>query len=353
MPKIRLQAKQPTAIFGNQIATDLIQVATNPADLDKSGWWAVTQTFEGDFCAFEFANVYQLDEVEISDRQVPAVARSSWVPSMTAQQYQNGVEVIKSDIARGWVYQTNLCYVLSAQLTDAFDPIGLWQLLALHNPAPYLSALYVSKSDSGLESDIAIASASPELFLKREGNQLTSSPIKGTAKQESNLLAKDHAENVMIVDLIRNDLSQVAVAGTVEVPDLLRVETHPGLVHLVSDVTGLIPSDISWRDILQAMSPPGSVSGAPKSSALEVISRLEPTPRNIYCGAFGFIDSNRKTAQLAVGIRTFWESVTDSNRSLNFGTGAGITWGSDPIGEWKETELKAAHLLSVAEMAGA
>jgi para-aminobenzoate synthetase component 1 len=98
------------------------------------------------------------------------------------------------------------------------------------------------------------------------------------------------------------------------------------------------------------MSPPGSVSGAPKSSALEVIRRLEKVPREIYCGGFGWIDVDRDQAQLAVGIRTFWQSETATERKINFGTGAGITWDSDPLGEWHETQLKASRLLDIAAM---
>lgn len=350
MPLLKPDLSRAIGIFGNQVATDLKRVSTNPADLDDAGWWAVTQSFEGEFLAFEFESVTTTDQMELPLLTGPGVLKSHWTPSLNSMQYQNGVTSIKEDIARGWVYQTNLCYVLTANLENQFDPIGLWQLLSQHNPAPYLSALYVPKNDSGLSVDIAITSASPELFLKREGNQLISSPIKGTAKTADQLLAKDHAENVMIVDLIRNDLSQIAIPGTVEVPELLRVEPHPGLVHLVSDVSGLIADDLSWVEILNAMSPAGSVSGAPKSSALEVISRLETVPRQIYCGGFGYVDANRKVAQLAVGIRTFWETENDGVRFLNFGTGAGITWDSDPVGEWNETELKAEHLLSIAQM---
>jgi para-aminobenzoate synthetase component 1 len=338
------------AIFGEQVATDLIRVSTDPTDLDHMGWWAVTQSFEGEFLAFEFATVQDLATFDVGVRELPTISVNSWQPSMDKLQYENAVAQIRADIARGWVYQANLCYVLSAQINKPFDPIGLWQLIKVHNPAPYLSALYVPMAQSGLTQDIAITSASPELFLKRENGLIKSSPIKGTAKTKNELLEKDRAENVMIVDLIRNDLSQVATFGSVEVPDLLRLEVHPGLVHLVSDVQGSIPADTSWRSILQAMSPPGSVSGAPKSSALEVINRLENTKRGIYCGAFGFVDARNKTGTLAVGIRTFWESSFEGQRSLNFGTGAGITWGSVPEHEWQETQLKASNLLWVASL---
>jgi para-aminobenzoate synthetase component 1 len=136
----------------------------------------------------------------------------------------------------------------------------------------------------------------------------------------------------------------------VKVVDLLRLEEHPGLVHLVSDVEGTLPVDSGWREILAALTPPGSVSGAPKSSALEVIERLESSSRGIYCGGFGWVNADNKTAELAVGIRTFWQATSAGAKTLNFGTGAGITWASDPLGEWQETELKAERLLSIAAM---
>ena len=345
-----MQINQAIGIFGDRVATELVRISNNPKDIDQSGWWAVTQTFEGKFQAFQFANVQPLDEVDLGPAYGPEINLEDWRPSLSSSQYEAAVQAIREDIARGWVYQANLCYVLTASLLTAFNPIAFYQLLREHNPAPYLSALYIPKNDSGLSDDIAICSASPELFLSRDGNQLTSSPIKGTAKSADQLLEKDRAENVMIVDLIRNDLSQVAIAGTVEVPELLRLEPHPGLVHLVSDVCGTISADTSWAQILEAMSPPGSVSGAPKKSALEVINRLEKTQREIYCGAFGFVDADTKIAKLAVGIRTFWETSNNGSRKLNFGTGAGITWGSDPAKEWAETQLKTKHLLHIANL---
>jgi para-aminobenzoate synthetase component 1 len=182
---------------------------------------------------------------------------------------------------------------------------------------------------------------------------LRSSPIKGTARVASELLEKDQTENIMIVDLVRNDLGQVCQSGTVRVVDLLRLEAHPGLVHLVSDVEGTLPADVGWQGILRALTPPGSVSGAPKSSALEVIQRLEHSARGIYCGGFGWVNADDNSAELAVGIRTFWQGTTAGAKSLHFGTGAGITWASDPEGEWHETELKSARLLSIAAMSSA
>jgi para-aminobenzoate synthetase component 1 len=201
------------------------------------------------------------------------------------------------------------------------------------NPAPWASYFEIP--------GLMIASASPELFLSRNGSTVKSSPIKGTQPNNSQQFgAKDQAENVMIVDLMRNDLGQICKSGTVEVPRLLSSEEHPGLQHLVSDVQGELIDDISWSQIFTALSPPGSVSGAPKSSATQVISDNE-IARGPYCGALGWIQGNQ--AVLSVAIRTFWK---DSH--INFGTGAGITWGSDAQAEWEETQLKAKRLISIA-----
>ena len=191
---------------------------------------------------------------------------------------------------------------------------------------------------------LEVVTASPELFLRRAGDVVESSPIKGTGRTAADLLPKDEAENVMIVDLVRNDLGRVCATGSIEVASLLEVEEHPGLVHLVSTVRGRLRSDAGWAQLLDATFPPGSVTGAPKSSALQILRELEQSPRGPYCGAIGWVDATHRTAELAVGIRTFWKS----EGQLHFGTGAGITWGSDAAREWDETELKAAHLVALA-----
>jgi para-aminobenzoate synthetase component 1 len=137
-------------------------------------------------------------------------------------------------------------------------------------------------------------------------------------------------------------LGRIGEAGSIEVSDLFRHEKHPGITHLVSDVEGRLKDGISWSQILQATMPPGSVSGAPKSAALSIIEENEGL-RGPYCGTLGWIHGDR--AELSVAIRTFWTTGDDV---LRFGTGAGITWGSDPVAEWEETQLKARHLISIA-----
>jgi para-aminobenzoate synthetase component 1 len=165
----------------------------------------------------------------------------------------------------------------------------------------------------------------------------------------SMMLPKDYSENVMIADLVRNDLSAVCRPGTVRVDALCAPEEHPGLTHLVTTVSGELRSGVGWAEIMSSTFPPGSVSGAPKSSALRAIADLETAPRGPYCGAIGWVDADSGEAELAVGIRTFWADRDDTGaRWLRFGTGGGITWGSDPAQEWAETQLKAVRLIGLA-----
>ena len=330
------------ARFGDRVATGVRDVVTGDEAveaLDSQGFWAVVMTFEGALTAVRFEEV----------RREAAPASSAWSPvggpwrtSLDGDAYRSAVAEIRERIAAGTVYQANLCRILEHELAEDADLDGLDAVLRQGNPAPYACRIRVDAAQ------LDVVSASPERFLTRAGNRLVSSPIKGTATTGDRLLPKDYAENVMIVDLVRNDLSRVCEEGTVDVEALCAVEPHPGLVHLVSTVAGRLREGMNWGDILDATFPPGSVSGAPKSSALRTIRDLEPVPRGPYCGAVGWVDADRDEAELAVGIRTFWgERDPAGRRLLRFGTGAGITWGSDPDAEWAETELKAARLVGL------
>ena len=277
----------------------------------------------------------------------------AWTSSLTREQYVAGVERIRADIREGEVYQVNLCRMLEAPLPaegPGPDAVALSERLAVGNPARYASRIVIPAGVSRASAPGTwIVSASPELYLAVDGETVRSSPIKGTAAPGEAMLAKDIAENVMITDLVRNDLSHVAVPGSVRVPELLGEHAHPGLTHLEStvEVTLAEPSrwtPTMWTDLLDGTFPPGSVSGAPKSAALGIIAREEPVARGPYCGAIGWVDADTRRAELAVGIRTFWWR----DGRLRFGTGAGITWGSDPYGEWEETQLKASRLIALA-----
>ncbi|MFD9797104.1 chorismate-binding protein [Streptomyces sp. NPDC059070] len=337
----------PVARFGGLLASDLRDVTSDPEALDSTGFWAVAADFEGRLVCARFGDVRAAPVPDPVAGAWRGPAAGDWTSSLDRAAYTAGVRRIREHIAAGEVYQANLCRVLTAPLPDpaAADVDALTALLARGNPAPYAGTIRLPAH--GVE----IATASPELFLRRTGRTVESGPIKGTGRTAEDLLAKDHAENVMIVDLVRNDLGRVCATGSVTVPELCAVEPHPGLVHLVSTVRGELREGAGWPELLAAAFPPGSVTGAPKSSALRIIEALETAPRGPYCGGIGWVDADRGRAELAVGIRTFW--IDRAAGVLRFGTGAGITWGSDPEREWAETELKASRLLAVASGAHA
>ncbi len=324
------------AVVGARLATDVVDVTSDLAALHSSGFWAVVIPFAGEPVCARFATVRPARPWP--GRPWVGVPVESWRTSLDRTQFEAGVRSIRASIASGDVYQVNLTRLLSAPLPADAEIPALGAALAAGNPAPFSAVIHLP--DHGID----VASASPERFVSRSGRLVRSSPIKGTAASADQFLAKDRAENVMIVDLVRNDLSRVCDFGTVDVPTLMGVEEHPGLAHLVSTVEGRLRHGMGWSEIVDATFPPGSVTGAPKLAALEVIDRLETAPRGVYCGAIGWVDADRCEGELNVGIRTFW--VEDGE--LHFGTGGGITWDSTPEGEWAETELKAARLLQVA-----
>ena len=332
-----------------------IDVATQAHRLSEGGFWVLVAEFDGRMSAWRFT------DVDYTDAPVPASEHrawsgppaDAWESSMDREAYLAGVHHIRDAIADGDVYQVNLCRVMSAALPASApgpDAVALSQTLTSGNPSRFASRIVVPSIDG--EPGVWIVSASPELYLGVEGEVVTSSPIKGTAAPGEPMLPKDESENVMITDLIRNDLSHVAVPGSVHVPEFLAEHEHPGLSHLQSTVQATLAPEFEWSQamwpaLLDGTFPPGSVSGAPKASALEIIAREERASRGPYCGGIGWIDADARRAELAVGIRTFWWTPAGGGR-LHFGTGAGITWGSDPDGEWRETELKAKRLIALA-----
>ncbi|MGA2528161.1 MAG: aminodeoxychorismate synthase component I [Acidimicrobiales bacterium] len=243
-------------------------------------------------------------------------------------------------IGSGDVFQVNVCMRLEAEFSG--DPIELFCQGAARLEPRYGAFLAHPSS--------AVASFSPELFLRRQGRKVLSSPIKGTAlrqgssrKARANLLGsdKDRAENLMIVDLVRNDLGRVCSYGTVAVPELYRAEEHPGVWHLVSDVTGELSDGVSDAQLLRATFPPGSVTGAPKVRAMELVSILEATAREVYTGAIG-IASPLTGLELNVAIRTFELSAG----KVWLGVGGGVVADSDPAAELEECFDKARPLLA-------
>ncbi|MGH8934655.1 MAG: anthranilate synthase component I family protein [Egibacteraceae bacterium] len=259
-----------------------------------------------------------------------------WSSSLSRGDFEARARAIIHLIRAGECYQVNLTRRLTCERSA--DPIALFAAVAVGNPAPHAALLRLGGT--------AVVSASPERFLWRRGAQVETRPIKGTAQDPAVLIrsAKDRAENVMIVDLARNDLGRVCAYGSVQVPDLCGVESHPGLFHLVSTVRGQLRAGVGTGELLRATFPPASITGAPKAGVLQVIEDLEPCRRGVYCGAVGWIDADREALDLNVAIRTF---VLAGGRT-HLGVGAGIVADSDPAAEWRETELKAAKLLALA-----
>ena len=319
--------------MGGRYSRTVLEISNDLSRLDDGNLWAVAISFEGEITLARFKS--NLDAAFPFNGSNWKPLDGEWISSVDQKDYCAYVERIREEIADGWVYQVNACRQLSIK-SDREELASLFGKLIAENPAPYASYLSLP--------DLKIASASPELFLSRMGSKIKTSPIKGTqALDQTGFGSKDESENVMIVDLMRNDLGQICLPGSVEVSELLRSEDHPGLRHLVSDVVGELRAGVSWAEIFAALLPAGSISGAPKSSALSVITQNESAKRGPYCGVLGWVEGDR--AEISVAIRIFWQ---ESDGLLKFGTGAGITFSSDPIAEWNETELKAERLINIA-----
>jgi para-aminobenzoate synthetase component 1 len=267
------------------------------------------------------------------------------------QAWLAGVEAVRAAIGRGEIYQANLTRRLETPFSA--DPWPLFRRLRTGDPALFAGFLDLGSSPSS-GTRRALLSASPEPFLAvSDGGLVSTNPIKGTrprgrTREEDRALAreliasgKDRAENVMIVDVLRNDLGRVCVPGSVRVPRLLRLERTAAVQHLVTTVTGRLRPGLDPFDLLAASFPGGSITGAPKIRAMEIIESLEPVRRGPYCGAMAWIGPDGRMGS-SILIRTF---VADGER-LTLHVGGGITWRSDPAEEWDETVAKARGPLS-------
>lgn len=260
--------------------------------------------------------------------------------------YLAAVENVISRIDQGRCYQLNLCIRLHAE-TSSTAPVLFGQLCDRLRPA--FGGLITGPTSQG--SSRMVTSFSPELFLRIRDRSVLTAPIKGTAPRGRDdcgaaalqASAKDAAENIMIVDLMRNDLSRICRPGTVAVQDLLTIKPHPGVWHLVSAVCGELEPKATIGQLLAAVFPPGSVTGAPKMAAQQGIADLEAEPRGAYTGAIGLV-SPVAGADFNVIIRSF--EVTDGH--IELGVGAGITVDSVPMREWHECLHKAAPLVTAA-----
>ena len=273
----------------------------------------------------------------------PAIASN-----FTRPQYEAVVRRVVEYILAGDIFQANLSQRFTAPLPAGMTAFDLYRRLRGLNPAPFAAFLRLD--------DVAVASASPERFIALRAGRVETCPIKGTRPRgatpaEDRVLAdellaseKDRAENVMIVDLLRNDLSRVCCDHTVDVPELCALERYAGVHHLVSTVTGRLLPGRSAVDLLRAAFPGGSITGAPKVRAMEIIAELEPTRRGPYTGSIGYIGFDG-TMDTSIVIRTF--VVRDG--TAYFQVGGGIVADSDPEREYRETLDKAGGMLDALE----
>jgi para-aminobenzoate synthetase/4-amino-4-deoxychorismate lyase len=271
---------------------------------------------------------------------------AEWTPAWTQAEHGDGVARIRARIAAGDTYQCNLTVRLRGGVSG--DPLALYRDLAVGQGGAYNAHLDLGR--------FVVVSASPELFFERRGEEVLLRPMKGTSRRgrypaedaelarQLHVSAKERAENVMIVDLMRNDVAQVAEVGSVAVPALFTVERYRTVLQLTSDVTARLRPGTGLVELFRALFPCGSVTGAPKPSSMAVLRELEPTPRGVYCGAIGLVGPPGAPvrARFSVAIRTV---VLDrATGTAVYGTGGGITWGSDAAAEHDELLAKTAVL---------
>jgi para-aminobenzoate synthetase/4-amino-4-deoxychorismate lyase len=277
-----------------------------------------------------------------------------WYPTWTRAEHADGVARIRQRIAAGDTYQCNLTVRMAGRV--AGDPLALYRDLALRQGGAHNAYLDLDR--------FVVASASPELFFERRGDSVLLRPMKGTARRGRHLLEdrqgaarlraspKERAENVMIVDLMRNDIARVAQIGSVQVPALFTVERYETVLQLTSDVTARLRPGIGLVELFRALFPCGSVTGAPKASSMEIIRSVETTPRGVYCGAIGLVGPPDAPvrARFSVAIRT--AVVDTATGEAVYGTGGGVTWSSEAAAEHDEVLTKTAVLGSAGRAGG-
>ena len=269
--------------------------------------------------------------------------------SISQERFTADIDAIQEYIRNGDSYQINHTYRIKGETYG--DPLALYRRLRDRQPGRF--GAYIEHDGNFLLSQ------SPELFIARDGDTLKAMPMKGTASALSAVASalsddpKNQAENVMIVDLLRNDLSRISLPGSVTVPNLFEVARHGDVLQMTSTVQGQIKPDVSLFDIFKAVFPCGSVTGAPKKRSMEIIQELEPEDRGYYCGALGWLDPNGNFA-FSVPIRTVEIAIDRQSHASTFtlGIGAGITNDSDVKQEWQECHIKSAFLMDLPSATG-
>ncbi len=268
---------------------------------------------------------------------------TNWEPTVSMDEYNQSILSIKQSIESGDTYQTNFTIRLNSHFQG--DDIAFFEKLKRAQASRYCAYINTGKH--------SILSASPELFFHLKGDVITTRPMKGTTKRgltftedaaNANWLLrseKNRAENLMIVDLLRNDLGIIAASGSVAVPKLFEIEQYPTVHQMTSTITAKVSKETKLADIFKALFPCGSITGAPKISTMNIIAGLETAPREVYCGAIGFITPD-KEAIFNVPIRTVF--IDHYSGQATYGVGGGITWDSTAKGEYQEILAKASFL---------
>ena len=293
----------------------------------------------------DLAEADRLEELLARKPQpLSAHAITGWQSNFTRENYEKAIARTVEYILDGDIFQANITQCFSAPIPEGFDALAFYRVLRENNPATFAAFL-----DCG---DIQIASSSPERLLSAIGGAVEARPIKGTRRRDSDpsrdaaLIAelassrKDRAENVMIVDLLRNDLSRVSKPGSVTVPVLCGLESYANVHHLVSVIASELRDECTIGDLIGATFPGGSITGAPKIRAMEIIAEIEQAPRGVYCGAIGYVGFNGR-ADLNIAIRTA-QFATGTARVQG---GGGITARSQPAAEYEESLTKIKRIM--------
>lgn len=288
------------------------------------------------------------------DRSLSPASAASWSSRFSRQEYLDTVLQLQEHIHRGDCYEITFCQEFYTEEVN-LDPLALYRELARISPMPH-SAYYAT-------SDLYLLCASPERYLQLKDGRLLSQPIKGTAKRKPGNQEADNAlkeelrnspkeisENVMIVDLVRNDLSKVCEEGSVRVSELGEIYAFPQVYQMISSIEGTLPSEVHWTQALKATFPMGSMTGAPKRRAMELIERYERTRRGLYSGAVGYIDPTGNF-DFAVVIRSLL--YNRERQYLSYSVGSAITAASDPLSEYEECLLKASAIRQALSFGGA
>jgi para-aminobenzoate synthetase/4-amino-4-deoxychorismate lyase len=268
--------------------------------------------------------------------------------NITQDQFQSDITKIHDWIKSGDTYQVNHTYRIHGELRGS--PLAAYDILRQKQPGPY--GAYIEHADGW------VLSCSPEWFLQKTGSTLMTKPMKGTAKvgesssEELHEDTKNRAENVMIVDLLRNDLSKISLPGSVKVPHLFEVQQHGDVLQMTSTISSISKENLRLKELLQAIFPCGSVTGAPKKRTMELIQTLESEPRNLYCGAIAWFDPSPQAGLGDLGMSVVIRTLElDKNQHFQMGVGGGITIDSESADEWHECQTKAGFLFALQDQA--